>query len=122
MKKMISVLLTLALLLSLAACGAGEEDPNAGIYTGVSGTMSGFTMDAEELFEGGCSLELKSGGRGTVTLGADSFGMKWALEGENITITISGEDSTGTLKDGVIDIEFMGMGLILTFVRDEAAA
>lgn len=117
MKKLISVLLMLAILLSLAACGEKEEDPNAGIYYGTYGTYSGFSMAADKLFEGGVSLELKTGGRGTITLGADPYSIKWSVEGESITISIQGEESVGTLKDGIIEIEFLGMGLGLTFEK-----
>ena len=67
MKKLISVLLILAMVISLAACGSSEPDPNAGIYYGTYGTYSGFSMAVEELFEGGCSLELKNGGKGKST-------------------------------------------------------
>ena len=117
MKKLISVLLILAMVISLAACGASEPDPNAGIYYGTYGTYSGFSMAAEELFEGGCSLELKNGGKGEITLGADSYNVKWSLEGETITVSLQGEESVGTLKDGVIEIEFLGLGLNLIFEK-----
>jgi hypothetical protein len=39
------------------------------------------------------------------------------LEGETITVTLQGEESVGTLKDGTIQIEFLGMGLELTFEK-----
>ena len=35
MKKIVAILLTIAMLLSLSACGGGEPDPNAGKYQGV---------------------------------------------------------------------------------------
>ena len=117
MKKLISVLLILAMVISLAACGSSEPDPNAGIYYGTVGTYSGFSMAVEKLFEGGCSLELKNGGKGEITLGADSYNIKWSLEGETITVSLQGEESVGTLKDGIIEIEFLGMGLGLTFEK-----
>ena len=122
MKKLISILLVLAMMLSLAACGSSEPDPNAGIYYGTYGTYAGFSLPAENLFEGGCSLELKTGGRGTIMLGEDPYKVKWNLEGEAITISLQGQDSVGTLRDGIIEIEFLGMGLGLTFEKGEAAA
>ena len=117
MKNIIALLLTIAMLLSLAACGSSEPDPNAGIYYGTVGTYSGFSMPVEKLFEGGCSLELKNGGKGVITLGEDPYNVKWSLEGETITVTLQGEESVGTLKDGTIQIEFLGMGLELTFEK-----
>ena len=117
MKKLFAMLLTVALLLALVACGSSEPDPNAGIYYGTYGTYSGFSMAADKLFEGGCSLELKNGGKGEITLGADSYNVKWSLDGEVFTVSIQGEESVGTLKDGIIQIEFLGMGLELTFEK-----
>lgn len=121
MKKLLAILLVLAMVLALAACGETKEDPNAGIYQGTYGTYAGFSMPADQLFDGGCSLELKNGGKGTIKLGADSYNIKWKLDGEAITISIQGEESIGTLKDGIIEIEFMGMGLGLTFEKEAAA-
>jgi hypothetical protein len=117
MKRLFAILLVVTMLLALVACGSSEPDPNAGIYYGTVGTYSGFSMPVEKLFEGGCSLELKNGGKGVITLGADPYNVKWSLEGETITVTLQGEDSIGTLKDGVIDIEFLGLGLNLTFEK-----
>ena len=115
MKRLLIMIFVLALLVSLTACGA--DDPNAGIYYGTVGTYSGFSMPVEKLFEGGCSLELKNGGKGVITLGEDPYNVKWSLEGETITVTLQGEESVGTLKDGTIQIEFLGMGLELTFEK-----
>ena len=117
MKKFFAILLTVALLLTLVACASSEPDPNAGIYYGTVGTYAGFSMPVDTLFEGGCSLELKNGGKGEIMLGADSYNVKWSLDGETITVSLQGEESVGTLKDGIIDIEFMGMGLSLTFEK-----
>ena len=117
MKKIIAILLALAMVLSLAACGEKEEDPNAGIYIGTYGTYSGFSMPVEDLFEGGCSLELMTGGKGVITLGADDYKVKWSLDGEALTVSLQGQESVGTLKDGIIEIEFLDMGLSLTFEK-----
>ena len=86
MKKIIALLLALAMVLSLAACGGGaEEDPNAGMYHGVSATVMGFTMPMSEVYENETWVELKSGGKGTMMLDGDDFSMKWTLEGETFT-------------------------------------
>ena len=116
MKKLIALLLIFPMLLSLAACG-GEEDPNAGKYIGVSAAVGGFSMPMSEIYEGEVWVELKSGGRGTIMLDGDDFSMKWALEGEELTITIQGVDSVGTLRDGVITMDLMDMGCVMTFEK-----
>ena len=91
MKRLLAVLLSLAMLLSLAACGGSAEgDPNAGKYIGISAAVGGFAMPMSDVYPGETWIELKSGGRGTIMLGGDDFSMKWALEGEEFTITIQG--------------------------------
>lgn len=120
MKKRIAILLTLVMLLSLAACGGGEPDPNAGKYQGISAKALGMTMDMSEVYPGETWVELKSGGKGTVMLDGDDFPMKWTLDGETITITVEGVDSVGRLADGVITVDLMEMGVEMTFLKEGA--
>ena len=120
MKKRIAILLTIVMLLSLAACGGGEPDPNAGKYQGISAKALGMTMDMSEVYPGETWVELKSGGKGTVMLDGDDFPMKWTLDGEAITITIEDVDSVGTLADGVITVDLMDMGVEMTFLKEGA--
>ena len=120
MKKIIAILLAIAMLLSLAACGGGEPDPNAGKYQGISAKALGMTMEMSEVYPGETWVELQSGGKGTVMLDGDEFPMKWTLDGEAITITIEDVDSVGTLADGIITVELMDMGVEMTFLREGA--
>ena len=120
MKKIIAILLSIAMLLSLAACGGGEPDPNAGKYQGISAKALGMTMDMSEVYPGETWVELKSGGKGTVMLDGDEFPMKWTLDGEAITITIDGVDSVGSLADGVLTVDLMEMGVEMTFLKEGA--
>ena len=121
MKRVFVLLLTFSMLLSLVACGGKEEnDPNAGIYLCTTAEMMGMEMPIEDIYEGENTLELKSGGKGTITLESDPYKIKWTLDGTELTISIDGEDSVGTLKNGVIKIDFMNMGLVMTFVKEGA--
>ena len=123
MKKLLAILLTMAMLLSLAACGgSAEEDPNAGKYLGTTAKALGMTMPMSDIYEGETWVELKSGGKGTIMLDGDDFPVKWALEGEAITITIDGVDSVGTLADGVITVDLMNMGVEMTFLKEGVEA
>ena len=115
MKRLLAILLIFAMLLPMAACGGGEEDPNAGKYIGVSAAVGGFSMPMSDIYAGETWIELKSGGKGTIMLDGDDFKLKWTLEGEDITITVEGVDSVGTLNSGNIVIDLMDMGCVMTF-------
>jgi hypothetical protein len=107
------------MLFSLAACGGeAAEDPDAGKYLGITAKAFGMTMEMSEIYPGETWLELKSGGKGTIMLDGDEFPMKWVLEGNAFTLTIEGEDSVGTLADGVIVVDLMGMGVEMTFLKE----
>ena len=110
MKKLIAMLMVIAMMVGLVACGSSEPDPNAGKYIAVTATALGMTLPIEDVLEGETWIELKNGGKGTLCLDGDSFSLKWVLEGEDITITIQGEDSYGTLADGVITVDLMDLG------------
>ena len=120
MKKIVALILTIVLLLSLSACTGGEPDPNEGKYQAVSAKAMGVTMDVAEVYPGETWVELKSGGKGTVMLDGDDFPMKWTLDGEAITITIDGVDSVGSLADGVLTVDLMEMGVEMTFLKEGA--
>ena len=120
MKKIIALLLAMAMLLSLAACGSGskEQDPNLGKYMGVKGEMEGFSMSMEELFPGETYLELKSGGKVDLVLEGEKATGTWKLDGENFQMTMEGEQCIGTLKNGTIVFEYADSGLSLTFQKE----
>ena len=123
MKRILAIFLTLAMVLSLAACGGSiEEDPNAGKYLGTTAKALGMTMEMTEIYPGETWMELKSGGKGTIMLDDDDFPMKWSLDGEAITITIDGVDSVGTLADGMIVVDLMSMGVEMTFLKEGVEA
>lgn len=66
-RKILSVILVLAMMCSLAACGSGGKDldPNLGKYIGYQIDIMGWEpMDS--VYDGGENyVELKSGGKGT---------------------------------------------------------
>ena len=124
MKKLAAILLALAMLFTLAACGEkdNDSDPNLGRYEGTTIEGMGVTMNFSDIYEGENYVELKSGGKCVMTLEGDAAEGTWTLNGENITITIEGIDSTGTLKDGTLVVDFMEMGMPMTFVKGGASA
>ena len=105
MKKIIALLLTLAMLLTLAACGgSAEEDPNAGTYNAVSCKALGISLDCE-----GDWLELKGNGKGKVCLMGEEYNCSWTLEGEAFTLKNHGDEFSGTLQNGIITLDYGDM-------------
>lgn len=102
MKKIIALLLAMAMLLSLAACGG--KDPNAGVYNAVSCEALGFSLDCE-----GDWLELKAGGKGRLCLMGEEYKCSWTLEGEVFTLKNHGDEFQGTLHNGIITLDFGDM-------------
>ena len=126
MKKLLIVMLALAMVFALAACGEGggssSADPNLGVYTATSIDMYGVTTDFSELGEGDMTLELKAGGKGVADFAGSKGSFDWTLNGDELSIKIEGTEPVGTLKDGVIVIDLLGMDMDITFVKDGASA
>ncbi len=114
MKKLVKVfgLLTViaCLCLSVAACGD----------SGVEGTYE-YSLSAEGA-SSTITLELKSGGKMTMTIKASMGGQEIANEtvegtykvsGEKLTLTVEGEDAEATIKDGKITMEAPNMGKVV---------
>lgn len=111
MKRLACLILALALLLALTACG--EPDPNAGVYVAQSCDYLGISVGVEEIFEGGLSIELKNGGRASMTMGEDTYIVRWKLDGENITISDASGEMSGTLADGTMVLDISGVSVTL---------
>lgn len=101
----IALFMAIAMLLSLAACGDKGPDVT-GKYICVG--ESYYDAPLEEPYQESW-LELKKGGKGIYYSGFD-FNIKWKLDGEAFSATVSflGMEDTmeGTLKDGVIDVKY----------------
>ena len=120
MKRIITILLALCMMLSLCCCASAEPDPNAGVYQGITATALGMSLPMSDIYPGQTYVELQSGGKGTIMLDGRDFKMKWKLEGEQITLTVSGDDSVGTLKDGVLKVDLLDKGCLMTFLLEGA--
>ena len=104
-KRPLALLLACLMLLSLAACGKGENTDVLGKYLCIAVAEDGVTFTAPEGEQQ--YVELKKGGKGEIYTDL-AFDMTWELDGENFTGTyqIFGVDApvTGTLKDGVLEL------------------
>ena len=124
MKRFLSVLLSLCLVFSAAACGSAgagssaaeeTEDPNEGKYYLVF--SSGSVTDPGEEY-----LRLDSDREMKLVLGGESLTGKWRLSDGTLTLTLDGEKIKGTLDDGVVEIELNGRNDIFVMGKKAAQA
>ena len=108
----IGVVVAVTLLFTLFG-GGDSDDPNLGIYNGVSCTYGGFEMSAE-----GEWVELKSGGKLKMNLMGEEYSGKWELDGEDLTVTQAGDTYYGTLRNGTLVLDLSGM--IYTYEKEAA--
>ena len=118
-KRMLAVMLAVVLMMSmLVACGS-KGGSNAAVGTYKLDTIMGMSLaDAAEAFGGSeeevadmMKIELKDGGKLTMTVDGETGEGEWKLDGEKLTLTVDGEAQEATLKDGVITMEEEGMSV-----------
>ncbi len=121
MKKLLTCLLAALLLMSFLGCSSGDaDDPNLGVYTAKTAEYSGFTVDVNQFFEKGFTIELKSGGKCKLTADGESANGKWTLEGTKFHVNGGGIDCDGTLEKGVIRLDYDGV--VFNLVNEAYAA
>ena len=106
-------IIAVLLIVLLGGGGAAKDDPNLGVYNCVSYEVLGVSTEAN-----GEWIELKAKNKATVSILETEFDGKWALEGNALTLTLTGADYEGTLSNGVIEIDLFG--LVYTFAKDGA--
>jgi len=118
------LLLTAALLLGLTGCGGGKVRADAdleGKYIAVAGEALGMTLTLEELDE--FSVELKSGGKASMTVDGDTHSVKWQNDDDTVTITVDGEQLVGKRSPDSFSMEdLLGTGVTILFAREGTAA
>lgn len=116
----LAVVIIAAVVILLVKGGGGKSnDPNLGVYNAVSAEMWGVEMPVEDLYAGGFSIELKSGGKCTIIADGTKGSGKWDLDGADFELEGAGLDCEGTLSNGVMTLEDMlDMGLNMTFVLE----
>lgn len=121
MKKFLSLMLAVLLLTLAVACSSGDDnDPNLGLYTAKTAEYSGVTLNVDQFFEQGFTIELKSGGKCKLFADGESANGKWTLEGTKFHVKGGGIDCDGTLENGVMSIDYDGV--IFNLVKEAPAA
>ena len=111
----VAAILVAVLLFVFLSGDGGSDDPNLGLYNGVSCSYAGIELGAE-----GEWIELKSGGKLTMMLMGEEYDAQWELDGENITVTDSSGSFYGTLKNGRLTLDLEG--LVYVYEKEDATA
>lgn len=107
----VSMLITAVLTVCLlGACGSSAGTGVEGMYRGSGMSYSGFDMDLDGESN---YIELKNGGKGTISLEGTTEGIKWKTD-DNVTFTftIEGDDYTATLDNGTLTLDLLGINYI----------
>lgn len=117
--RLLALLAAAVLMLSLAACGKESGADVTGRYNCIAVAYDGENFTAPD---GGDSyVTLKKGGKGEISSELN-FELTWKLDGENFSgsYTIFGIDVpvAGTLKDGVLEIEDEGEGVVTRYLKE----
>lgn len=113
-KKVICLVLALALAMSLCACSA---DPNCGKYTCKTVKVDDLTVNANEAFINGASIELKTAGACTVILDGAIYDGSWKSKDNQVTVTLEGTDSVGTISGNTLTIDLYAVGMTMDFAK-----
>lgn len=93
----------------LTACGAKPTGVE-GTYRGAGMSYSGLDME----LDGDTNyIELKNGGKGTISLEGTTESLKWKTDDNNtFTFTIEGDDYTAVLDNGTLTLDLLGINYI----------
>ena len=109
----------LIVVLALVLGGKGKNDVT-GVYQGHSIDMFGEIVSMNDVYEGDSAIELKKGGKAFFTLDGDTFPCNWELTDTDFLLSVEDIRCPGTLEDGVLTIDYMEMGMMMTFAREGA--
>ncbi len=112
-------LVVLIVVLALVLGGKGKNDVT-GVYQGHSIDMFGEIVSMNDVYEGDSAIELKKGGEAFFTLDGDTMPCEWELTDTEFLLTLQDIRCPGTLIDGVLTIDYMEMGMMMTFAREGA--
>lgn len=116
-KRALTLLLALAMIVSLAACGGGNGP--AGSYKMTKMNAAGVEMNIDDLaamagVDMTVTLELKDDGNFSLdmsALGTGSVSGTWTSSGSTVTLTAEGEDISCSLNGGTLVMEQDGQSL-----------
>ena len=112
----------IAAFLMLRNNGGGSDksdDPNLGVWKATTGEMFGISVDLDDVYENGFTIELKAKGKCSLNIDGKKANGSWTLEGSAFTVKGGGLDCEGKLENGKLILEdVLGSGLNLVFEKE----
>ena len=95
------------------------EDDGLGLYVADKAELNGIELDPFDMWEKGISIELKDGGKCSISIDGIAASGSWSKKGDTVSFDVPGFSMDGTLKDGVLTLENVyDMGVTLFFTKD----
>ena len=113
-KRFLCLAIAMILVLSLSACSA---DPCCGKYVLKTAKVDDITVDADDAFVNGASIELKSTGACEVVLDGATYKASWKRADSKLTITLQETESEGILSGNTYTVDLFSVGMTLTFEK-----
>ena len=105
-KVLTTVILAVMLVALVTGCSAkAVPDENSGLYEAVSAKAYGLEVGLDDVFDEPMSIELKDGGKAVFSYEGKDYNMKWSRSGRRFEASGGGAELSGTLRDGVMEIE-----------------
>ncbi len=117
--RLAALLLALALLLSLPACG--QSDPACGRWVCVSAETESLSVPAALFNAADVTLFLSSDGRGTLSRNGQEGGLRWERREDSLLLDLGEQSLEALEQDGELLLN-TEPGLSLRFAREDRAA
>lgn len=125
MKKVISIFVTMALCLSMVACGGSSgkkvDKDLLGNYIAMTVSSSGITLSGEDVSD--FTFELKDDGKAVLDVMGESMDGKWSSDDSTLTLTVDDVDMVGDIEGDTITFEDflkeqVGSSMEVTFAKE----
>ena len=102
-----------------SAPAPADTDEIVGSYNADKAVAYGMEIEISTMWEKGFSIDLKDGGKCSISVNGTNASGTWSQNGETVTVNVPGFNMDGSYRDGVLLFEDLyGMGVDLYFTKD----
>lgn len=110
LKRLTATMLALVMVCTMAACGGEKYDEDLmGLYTCYAVESLGVQMPAGDVLTDTATMVLRQGGKGQMHIEGEDGPFTYTLTGTALAVKVDGQEGSGTLKDGILTLEILGM-------------